>query len=140
MKVKYTPQSSQVYVKHYMRGGSEIGSYFKATPILYGSGLSGLLATITKYAVPLFKQSILPAIKNITKDTLTKAIPMIKKEGQSALNNSLKEVSNVLLKKKSGKQAWTDSKSKIRKRVAEMIDDNLSESKRAKRSDIFKSP
>ena len=138
MKVKHTPFDSRVYTNHYMRGGSEIGPYFKATQ--YGSGgLSGLLATLTKYAVPLFKQNILPSLKSVTKKAIKKAIPMIQREGHSALKNSLNEISNVILKKKTGKQAWADSKSRIRKRVAEIIDDNISESKRAKRGDIFDS-
>ena len=122
-----------------MRGGSEIGNYFKATPVQHGAGLSGLLATMVKYAVPLFKRKILPAIKNITSQTMKKAIPMVKKEGNTVLKSGLKEISDVLSKRKTTKQAWNDSKIRVKKRAAEIINDTLTNSKHPKQGDIFKS-
>ena len=61
MKVKYQPQPKHIYLEHYMRGGSSIGEYFRAhSPYHYGGGF---LSSLSKVAIPIFKNTIKPLIK-----------------------------------------------------------------------------
>ena len=129
MKVKYQPQPKHIYVEHYMRGGSSIGEYFRANaPYHYGGGF---LSSLSKIAIPLFKSAIKPMIKH----GMQKALPIIKDEGKRLLKSGLKDFSDVLQKKQTARQMIDKNKRNIRKRVADIIESQVSP-KRI-RSDIF---
>ena len=128
MKVRYSPHPTDVYVAHYMRGGSSIGEYFRANaPAQYGGGL---FSTIGKMAIPLLQKTIIPFVKR----TLKRAVPMLKEEGGKVLKSGLKDISDILRKKQNAKQMIKKNKILIRKRVADIIDSQLDQKKRR---DIF---
>ena len=129
MKVKYQPQPKNIYIQHYMRGGSSIGEYFRAnSPYHYGGGI---LSSFSKIALPIFKNVIKPIIKTGIK----KAMPMIKQEGSKFLKSGLKDVSEVLQKKQTTRQMIDKNKKKIKKRVADIIESHISP--KNQKSDIF---
>ena len=54
MRIQYKPQPNNVYIGHYMRGGSSIGEFFRASiPYQYGGGF---LSSLSKIAIPLHKK------------------------------------------------------------------------------------
>ena len=129
MRTKYNPQPTNIYVNHYMRGGSSIGEYFRAYgPYQYGGGV---ISTLRKIAIPLFKNVVKPAIKH----GLKKAVPIIKHEGSQILKSGLRDLSDVIRKKSTAKEMIKKNKKIIRKRVADIIDSQINPKRQ--RKDIF---
>ena len=128
---QFQPASTQTYVNHYLHGGSEIGNYFIANQL--GYGLTGLISSIAKRAVPLLKQNI----KSFARKSAQKAIPIIKREGGKFLKDSANEVINVINKKQSKKDAWKNTKNRIKKRALDIIESEINPKKPRIDADIF---
>lgn len=128
---QFQPASTQTYVNHYLHGGSDIGNFFVANQL--GFGLSGLISSIAKKAVPLIKQNV----KSFAKKSAQKAIPILKREGGKFIKDSANELLGVINKKQSKKDAWKNTKDRIKKRALDIIENEINPKKPRIDGDIF---
>lgn len=124
MKVKYVP-CSKTYDDYYMQRGHNSLVYFKGTPIQRGYGIGGLIASLARSAIPLFKKAVIPTLGKMGKSMMKRAIPMVKKGAKHALQEGLSGVEDVLTKKKAPKQVLKERSGHMRKRIAEIVREEL---------------
>lgn len=124
MKVKYVPDA-KAYEDYYSHTGHG-SNYFSGLPVQHGHGLGGILGALTKTIAPVLRRVAVPAMKKVGKIALKRAIPMSKTVARHAVKAGLSGLNDVITQRRSPKQAVATTKARVRKRVAEMIRDELS--------------
>lgn len=127
MRAKFIPDQ-KAYEDYYMHRGH--GGYYTGLPVQYGHGLGGLIAGLVRTIAPVLRRAAVPAIKQVGKLAMKRAIPMSKKIAKHAITAGLTGLGDVVAEKKSSKQALADSKKLVRKRVAELLQNEVKKKKK----------